>query len=119
MISSKIKKATSDSELLPDNLEALKNRPEAQNLINIYAALSDTSPEKVIAQFAGQGFGKFKPALADLCVEKLAPIGIRLKELMADTAALDSLLAKGATRAAAVADKTLAECKELTGLLRA
>jgi len=116
-IANKIKKATSDSELLPDNLAALAERAEARNLINIYAALSEQSPENVLTQFAGQGFGKFKPALAELCVEKLAPISSRLKELMTDTAALDALLAKGAARANAVAEKTLSECKDLMGLL--
>ncbi|HCM84219.1 MAG TPA: tryptophan--tRNA ligase [Alphaproteobacteria bacterium] len=116
-ISSKIKKATSDSELLPDNLAALENRAEARNLINIYAALSDRSAESVVQEFAGQGFGKFKPALAELCVEKLSPISTRLHALMQDTAALDALLAKGAERARMVADKTLREAKQRMGLL--
>jgi tryptophanyl-tRNA synthetase len=117
MIANKIKKATSDSEMLPDNAAALENRLEARNLVNIYAALSDITPDAVCVQFAGQGFGKFKPALAELCVEKLAPISTRLKELMTDTAALDALLAKGAMRANAVAQQTLKECKEIVGLL--
>lgn len=116
-IANKIKKATSDSEMLPDNLAALEGRPEARNLINIYAALADITPEKVLAQFAGQGFGKFKPALAELCVEKLAPISTRLHALMQDTAALDALLAKGAARANTVAEKTLVDCKRIMGLL--
>jgi len=116
-IANKIKKATSDSEMLPDNLAALEGRTEARNLINIYAALADITPEKVLAQFAGQGFGKFKPALAELCVEKLAPISTRLHALMQDTAALDALLAKGAARANTVAEKTLVDCKRIMGLL--
>jgi tryptophanyl-tRNA synthetase len=116
-IANKIKKATSDSDLLPDNLAALEHRAEARNLINIYAALADMTSDAVLAQFAGQGFGKFKPALAELCVEKLSPISSKLKQLMMDTAALDALLAKGAARANAVAQKTLKECKDIVGLL--
>lgn len=116
-IASKIKKATSDSELLPDNVDALENRPEARNLINIYASLAEQTAQQVVGQFAGQGFGKFKPALAELCVEKLAPISTRLRELMTDTKALDELLETGASRARVVADKTLAEAKMRMGLL--
>jgi tryptophanyl-tRNA synthetase len=115
-IANKIKKATSDSELLPDNLAALADRAEARNLINIYAALSDSTAEKTLAQFAGQGFGKFKPALAELCVEKLSPISQRLRELMSDAAALDILIARGANRANTIACKTLAEAKNRMGL---
>jgi tryptophanyl-tRNA synthetase len=118
-IANKIKKATSDSDLLPDNVAALDGRAEARNLVNIYAALADITPDQVLAQFAGQGFGKFKPALAELCVEKLAPISNKLKQLMTDTAALDELLAKGAARANAVAEKTLKDVKEIIGLLAA
>ncbi len=116
-IASKIKKATSDSELLPDNLAALENRAEARNLINIYAALSDRSAENVVQEFAGQGFGKFKPALAELCVEKLSPISTRLHALMEDEMALDALLAKGAARANMIAAKTLHDAKDRMGLL--
>jgi tryptophanyl-tRNA synthetase len=116
-IANKIKKATSDSEMLPDHMAALSARPEAQNLVNIYAALADITPDAVCAEFAGQGFGKFKPALAALCVEKIGPIRARLVTLMNDPAALDALLAKGAERANAVASKTLAECREMVGLL--
>ena len=117
-IASKIKKATSDSELLPDNYTALENRPEARNLINIYAALAETDADAVLGQFAGKGFGVFKPALAELCIEKLSPISQRLEELMADSAQLDIILARSADKANEIANKTVNEYRRMVGLLR-
>ncbi len=116
-ISQKIKKAKSDTEVLPDNLDDLKARPEADNLVAIFAALSGTTKAAVLHDYAGKGFGVFKPALAELTVSVLSPISIRLHELMQDKAALDELLANGAERARAVADITCRKAKELVGLL--
>ena len=118
-IAQKIRKAKTDPEPLPDSIEALAERPEAKNLVNIYAVLADEAPEAVLARFAGQGFGQFKPALADLLVETLRPIKARLDELRSDPAELDSILARGAERASALAKPTLDSAYEAVGLRRA
>jgi tryptophanyl-tRNA synthetase len=80
-IAQKIRKAKTDAEPLPESFDALGDRPEARNLVTIYAALSDRTPQAVVEEFAGQGFGAFKPKLADLMVAAVAPIGERLREL--------------------------------------
>ncbi|MBU0778655.1 MAG: tryptophan--tRNA ligase, partial [Alphaproteobacteria bacterium] len=85
-IAKKFKKAKTDPEPLPDTLDGLKDRPEARNLVDIYAALSDTTSEAVIGEYAGAGWGRFKPALADLAVDKLAPISDEMTRLMDDPA---------------------------------
>ena len=118
-ISKKFRKARTDPEPLPDTLDGLKGRAEARNLVDIYAALSDTTPEAVIADHAGAGWGAFKPALADLAVEKLAPISDEMRRLMDDPAEIDRVLAQGADRARAIADPILAKTSEIVGLLRA
>jgi tryptophanyl-tRNA synthetase len=110
-VAQKIRKAKTDPEPLPDDPAALEGRPEAKNLVAIYAALTDTSTQAVLARFAGQGFGAFKPALAELLVETLRPIKARLDALMADPAELDGILAKGSARARAIAAPTLAGFK--------
>ena len=115
-IASKIKKAKSDSEVLPDTLEALKLRPEADNLIGIYAALAGETTELVLDQFAGKGFGALKPALADLVVDKMSPISDTLRRLLSDKPEIDKVLASGADRANAVAEPILAEVKKIVGL---
>ena len=115
-VAQKIRKAKTDPEPLPEDPAALDGRPEAKNLVGIYAALTDESVEAVLARFAGQGFGAFKPALADLLVETLRPIKTRLDALMADPAELDGILAKGATRAREIAAPTLAGAYEALGL---
>ena len=115
VIANKIKKAKSDSEPLPDNLEALKARPEANNLVTIYAALAGTSRDAVIKEFAGKGFGAFKPALADVAVAKLSPITMRMNELLADPAEIDRILAKGGEKARAIATPVLAETMKIMG----
>ena len=116
MIAQKFKKARTDPEALPESFEALNERAEAKNLVTIYAALSDTTPQSVIDQFAGQGFGAFKPALADLAVSVLSPIRDRLVSLLDDRAAVGSELAKGATKAQALALPTLRAAQEAVGL---
>jgi tryptophanyl-tRNA synthetase len=116
LIAQKIRKARTDAEPLPDSVDALAGRPEARNLVTIYGALADRTPQQVVEEFAGQGFGTFKPALADLLVETLAPIGRRLREFRADPGAVDAILIRGAQRAAAVAEPTLARAYQALGL---
>jgi tryptophanyl-tRNA synthetase len=118
MIAQKIRKAKTDPEPLPDTLEALNARPEARNLVGIYAALSHSSVEAVLAEFAGAEFGAFKPKLADLAVAKMAPIAARMKEISADVAHIDRVVGDGADRAAAIAAPILAQTYEKVGLLR-
>ncbi|MEM6467445.1 MAG: tryptophan--tRNA ligase, partial [Pseudomonadota bacterium] len=113
----KFKKAKTDPEPLPDSLEGLEDRPEARNLVNIYAALAETTPELALQQFAGAQFGTFKPALADLAVDKLAPISARMAELMADKGEIDRILGDGADRAAAIAEPILDKTYEFVGFL--
>ncbi len=117
-ISKKIRKAKTDPEPLPDNLKALEDRPEARNLVGIYAALADMTAEAVVAEFAGRNFGEFKPKLADLAVESLAPIAARMRELNADPEAIDRILGDGAERAEAIANPILRAAQDKTGLLR-
>jgi len=114
-IAQKIRKARTDAEPLPETLDELRGRPEAQNLIGIYAALEGRSAAEVLAEFAGQGFGAFKPKLADLAVASLAPVSGRMRELMDDPAQVDAVLAAGAERARAAAAPTLAQVKKLVG----
>ncbi|WP_194096512.1 tryptophan--tRNA ligase [Marivivens aquimaris] len=117
-IAKKFKKAKSDAEPLPETLEGLTDRPEARNLVNIYAALNDMTNEQVITEYAGAGWGKFKPALADLAVEKLAPISTEMKRLMDDPAEIDRLLTRGADRAREIAQPILKQTYDIVGLLR-
>ncbi len=118
-IANKIKRAKTDSEPLPDNMNALKTRPEALNLVTIYAALADKSPEKILNQFAGKQFSEFKPKLSELAVSKLAPITARMNELMSDKEEIDRILAKGAQRARAVAEPVLKETMDIMGFWKA
>lgn len=117
-IAQKFRKARTDAAPLPDTVAGLKDRPEARNLVNIYAALADTSAEKVVADFAGQGFGAFKPALADLAVAKLAPIADEMKRLMAEPAEIDRILGDGAERANAIAEPILNRTYDIVGMIR-
>ena len=114
----KVRKAKTDPEPLPSELAGLEGRPEAKNLIGVFAALSDETSEQVLARFAGQGFGAFKPALAELMVETLGPIKARLDDLGSDPAALDVILADGAERAAAIAKPTLTAAYAALGLAK-
>ncbi|MEZ5913293.1 MAG: tryptophan--tRNA ligase [Paracoccaceae bacterium] len=117
-IAKKIRKAKTDPEPLPDTLEGLKDRPEARNLVNIYAALAGTSPEAVIGDYAGAQFGTFKPALADLAVAHLGPITERMNALMQDPAEIDRILGQGAERADAIAAPILAKAYDIVGMIR-
>jgi tryptophanyl-tRNA synthetase len=112
----KIKKAKSDADLLPDTFAALAERPEARNLVTIYAALADTGTDAVMAEFGGKGFGAFKPALADLAVAQLGPIRDRLTRLLGDRAAVSRALVDGAVRANALAQPTLKATQQAVGL---
>jgi tryptophanyl-tRNA synthetase len=103
---------------LPDNLAALNGRPEARNLINIYAALEGKTPEQVITEVAGQQFGQFKPALADLAVAHLSPITQEMTRLMADVAEIDRILGQGANRAAEIAEPILQQTYDIVGMVR-
>ncbi len=115
-IAGKIRKAKTDPEPLPDSFDGLAERPEAKNLVTIYAALAEREPQSVVEEFAGQGFGAFKPALADLAVSVLAPVRDRLTRLLDDRAAVGAQLAKGAARANALAAPTLKAAQEAVGL---
>ena len=115
-IAQKIRKAKTDPEPLPDDPAGLEGRPEATNLVGIYGAVTGESVEQVLARFAGQGFGAFKPALADALITLLKPIRARLDELRTDTAELDRILADGAARARALGAPTLAAAYAAVGL---
>ena len=115
-IARKIRKAKTDPEPLPDDPALLDGRPEAKNLVGIYAAVTGESVEQVLARFAGQGFGAFKPALADVLIGLLAPLRARLEDFRADPAELDRILANGAERARQLGAPTLAEAYRAVGL---
>ncbi|HVZ15144.1 MAG TPA: tryptophan--tRNA ligase [Bauldia sp.] len=117
-IALKLKKAKTDPEPLPSEVAGLKARPEADNLVGIYAALSDMSREDVLSEYGGAQFSAFKPALADLAVEKLAPIAAEMRRLLADPAHLDGILADGAGRAAAIAGPVIDGMKDVVGFIR-
>ena len=114
----KIKKAKTDPEPLPSEPEGLAERAEAANLVGILAAITDTSAEQVLAEHGGQGFGVFKPLLAQALIEHLAPISARFRELSGDGEALDAILARGASRAREMAAPTVAGAYEALGLVR-
>ena len=116
-IARKIKKAKSDPEPLPSEPAGLEERPEARNLVGIYAALSGKSDAEVLQEFGGQGFGVFKPALAELVVEKIAPIGEELRRLEGDEAYLREILLAGVERANEIADPIVKEVKEIVGFI--
>ena len=117
MIAQKVKKAKTDPEALPSEIEGLEGRPEAQNLVGIYAALADMTPEAVLQEFGGRGFGDFKPALGDLAVAKLSPIGDKMRELLESPDQIDHILDEGAARAEAIAAPILDAVNDLVGFL--
>jgi tryptophanyl-tRNA synthetase len=116
-IANKIKRAKTDPLPLPSAKEELKDRPEAENLLNIYAALADQDRDTVIAQFAGQQFSGFKAALADLTVARLSPIAAEMRRLLADPAEIDRVLKDGASRARAIATPIMTEVKQRVGFI--
>jgi tryptophanyl-tRNA synthetase len=117
-IALKIRKAKTDPLPLPDSVEDAKTRPEAENLLSIYAALTDASLADTVAQFAGSEFSRFKETLAEVAVAKLAPIADERSRIMSDVGALDAILRRGAERANGIAQPNLAAIKDLVGLLR-
>jgi len=117
-IAKKFRKAKTDPEPLPETLDGLSDRPEARNLVNIYAALSEQSAEAVVSEFAGQQFGQFKPALVDLAVAKMGPIGDEMNRLMQDPAEIDRLLARGAERAREITAPILQKTYDIVGMVR-
>ncbi|MBZ4022743.1 tryptophan--tRNA ligase [Rhodobacter sp. TJ_12] len=117
-IAKKFKKAVTDPEPLPETVEGLEGRAEARNLVNIYAALADMTPAQVLGEYGGQGFGAFKPALADLAVSKLEPISTEMSRLMNDPAEIDRILGEGAAKADAIAQPILAKTLEIMGMIR-
>jgi tryptophanyl-tRNA synthetase len=118
MIAAKFRKAKTDPEPLPETAFGLKDRPEARNLVNIYAALADQSVDQVIADYAGKQFGTFKPALADLAVSKLGPIAAEMNRLMQDPGEIDRILGAGADRAEAIARPIVDQVYDITGMIR-
>ncbi|HVW91776.1 MAG TPA: tryptophan--tRNA ligase [Devosia sp.] len=116
-ISKKIRRATTDPEPLPSEEKGLDGRPEADNLVSIYAALADRSKADVLREYGGQGWGVFKPALAELAVSVLGPITGEMKRLTADPATIDAFLADGAERAAVIAEQTMKDVRAIVGFL--
>jgi tryptophanyl-tRNA synthetase len=117
-IAKKVRKAKTDPEPLPSELDGLEGRAEAENLVTIFAALSETSRETVISDFGGRQFSEFKPALAELAVEKLAPIAAEMRRISADRAYVDGVLKAGGERAQAEAEETLKAARQIIGLLQ-
>lgn len=117
-IAKKIKRATSDAEPLPSEAAGLENRPEAENLVGIFAALSNRSVDQVLAEFGGKGWGAFKPALADLAVTSLSPIAEEMKRLVADRGEMDRILRDGAERARAIAQPIMDDVRKIVGFVR-
>ena len=117
-IANKIRKARTDPEPLPSELPGLKGRAEAENLVGIYAALAGSTAQAVLSEYGGAQFSEFKPALAELAVAKLGPIGEEMRRLLEDQAEIDRILADGGARARAIAMPVLDEVKDIVGLLR-
>lgn len=118
LVMQKIKKAKTDPEPLPSEAAGLIGRPEALNLVTIYAALTDAALDSVLAEHGGQGFGSFKPRLGELLVETLRPISTRFTELLANRDALNAILARGAAEARELAAPTLTRAYDALGLVR-
>lgn len=117
LIASKIKKAKTDPEPLPSEMEGLAMRPEARNLVGIYAGLSGRNEADILQEFGGQGFGVFKPALADLTISVIAPLSQKMNALLEDEAEIDKILIKGAVRARKIAGPILADMADIIGFV--
>jgi len=116
-IAQKIRKAKTDPHPLPEDKKGLEGRPEAENLMNIYAALSDSTLENVLREFGGKQFSEFKNALADLTVAKVAPVADEMRRLLGDTAELERILRDSAAKARAVAAPIMEEVKKVVGFV--
>ena len=117
LIASKLKKAKTDPEPLPSEIDGLADRPEARNLVGIYAGLSGRTEADILSEFGGQGFGVFKPALADLTISVISPISEKMNALLKDETEIDQILADGAERARAISAPILAEVKDIMGFV--
>jgi tryptophanyl-tRNA synthetase len=117
-IAQKVRKAKTDPEPLPTEEKGLEARPEADNLVGIYAALAERSKADVLRDFGGGQFSSFKNALVELCVAKLAPIAAEMKRLVADPGHVDAVLIDGADRARAIAAETMERTKDIVGFVR-
>jgi tryptophanyl-tRNA synthetase len=117
-IAQKIRRAKTDPEPLPSEAAGLKERPEADNLVGIYAALADETKAAVLRDYGGAQFSIFKPALADLAVAKLAPIAAEMRKLLADPGHIEAILDDGAARANVIAEKTMKDVKDIVGFVR-
>ena len=117
-IAQKIRKAKTDPEPLPSEEKGLEKRPEAENLVGIYAALADTTKAQVLGEHGGAQFSAFKSALVDLAVAKLGPIGAEMKRLVGDPGYVDKVLADGSARAQALAADTMKAVKDIVGFVR-
>jgi tryptophanyl-tRNA synthetase len=117
-IAQKVRKAKTDPEPLPSEEKGLEKRPEADNLVGIYAALSDKSKAAVLQEFGGSQFSGFKNALVELCVAKLSPIAGEMRRLMSDPGHVDKILIEGSDRARAIAAPTVKSVKEIVGFVQ-
>ncbi|UXN04592.1 tryptophan--tRNA ligase [Bartonella sp. HY406] len=117
-IAKKIRKAKTDTEPLPELVDGLKDRPEANNLVGIYAALAGIEKQDVLAEFSGKQFSEFKPQLADLAVSQLEPIATNLRRLNNEPAYIDAVLKKGGERASEIAEKTMKSVRDIVGFLQ-
>jgi tryptophanyl-tRNA synthetase len=117
-IAQKVRKAKTDPEPLPSEEKGLESRPEADNLVGIFAALSGRTKADVLGEFGGGQFSGFKNALVELCVEKLSPIASEMKRLVSDPGYVDSVLVDGADRARAIADETMKFTRDIVGFIR-
>jgi len=117
-IAKKIRKAKTDPEPLPESSDGLTDRPEARNLVNIYAGLAGMTAADVLAQYGGAQFGTFKPALADLAVSVLSPITTEMNRLMADPTEIDRILGEGTDRAEAISRPVLEDVYRIVGMIR-
>ncbi|MEM1076418.1 MAG: tryptophan--tRNA ligase [Pseudomonadota bacterium] len=117
-IAKKIRKAKTDPDALPSEVDGLADRPEARNLVNIYAALNDQTAQEVLAEVGGQQFGTFKPKLAELAVAKLSPVSQEMARLMNDPAEIDRILARGAVQAREITTPILEKTYEIIGMVR-
>ena len=116
-IAQKIRRARTDADPLPDAPGGLEGRPEAQNLVSIYAALADSDTQSVLTEFAGRGFGDFKPRLAELAVARLAPMAAEMRRLLEDPGQIDDILGEGAERAIAIAEPIMREISDIVGFI--
>jgi tryptophanyl-tRNA synthetase len=117
-IAQKIRRAKTDPDPLPHEEKGLESRPEADNLVGIFAALADRTKADVLREFGGAQFSSFKAALVDLAVARLGPIGAEMKRLMQDPAHIDAILADGSRRARVIASETMRYVKDIVGFVR-